>query len=450
MQALPAYNTVFKNQLLLGLRLCSKLAYSCACARAIFFAAIFGIFNLFVVADQAAAQNIPIEAEINEEETYQPLGIRVGSFLVHPGLRTGTIYDSNIFDRSVNVQDDVIHFIEPSLKLRSRYSRHEFNLDFLVRHLEYSDSGVDSFTGFDSTAQKIINVRYDFDIIFDVHASYLPERRTSTNADIPINAAEPVPLTKMAGIISLKKSFNAQKTFYALLSAGYENQNYDDIFALNGTRLDQDFRDNGVWTFQQSLHYTFVPWIKNFVTGTVNMKDFSDSALVTDRDATEWIIASGTELIFSPIWRAKFVSTYTREDFHHPAFGNAEWLPGYTGTLFWTPNALFNFEFNLGYTETGINFEEGGNASTNKTISAKMVYKPRRYLMLTTAINFENRDFSALSREEDEILYEVSLDYFMRRNLQFSLQYNYNSEEASDNVNEFDRHIVQSSVKFKF
>src|SRR6266852_6386165 len=89
---------------------------------------------LIASADLARAQQYTPapEATIPERQSvferarpdYDPLGIRLGSFLAYPAARLAETYDSNVFATTSNTKDDFYTTFSPSIALRSDWNVH--------------------------------------------------------------------------------------------------------------------------------------------------------------------------------------------------------------------------------------------------------------------------------------------------------------------------------------
>ena len=72
----------------------------------------------------------------------EPLGLRLGSFVVKPAVELTGGYDSNP-ERSNNARGSAVFMVAPELQIRSDWSRHEFRADVNGRYTTYP--------GFDAT-----------------------------------------------------------------------------------------------------------------------------------------------------------------------------------------------------------------------------------------------------------------------------------------------------------
>ena len=55
---------------------------------------------------------------------YEPIGIKVGSFLLHTSLESENEWNDNIFSTQDSLVDDFIFHLKPSLDVTSNWKRH--------------------------------------------------------------------------------------------------------------------------------------------------------------------------------------------------------------------------------------------------------------------------------------------------------------------------------------
>ena len=71
-------------------------------------------------------EDLPVR--IRQQPGYEPVGIRVGSWMLDPSLTTGAFYDSNVFSSNIMKRGDVALRVHPALFARSLWERHEVQL----------------------------------------------------------------------------------------------------------------------------------------------------------------------------------------------------------------------------------------------------------------------------------------------------------------------------------
>jgi hypothetical protein len=209
-------------------------------------------------------------ARLFRQEPYDPVGIKVGSFVLFPELDLGTSYYSNVF-HAPSAKSDVAFDVAPSARLVSNWSRHA---------LEFSATGVLSF--------------YD-------------QYQTEDDRDYQLEARGRLDITSRANIqalISRQQSFEDRSALDAS-SVGTRPKIIEDqaeaAYNQRFNRLSLQFRgsvtdytygsseDNGVVSSNSDRDYTqyeeaaratweLKPSLSPFVEVAINHRDYSEAA----------------------------------------------------------------------------------------------------------------------------------------------------------------------------
>jgi len=77
-----------------------------------------------------------------------PLGVRLGSFLLYPALSTGLVYNDNVFATQNNTKSDFIATVVPRFDLRSNFGRHELRLTAEAEAGRYFDNASENYVDY--------------------------------------------------------------------------------------------------------------------------------------------------------------------------------------------------------------------------------------------------------------------------------------------------------------
>src|SRR6266403_176904 len=113
---------------------------------------------LIASADLARAQQYTPapEATIPERQSvferarpvYEPLGIRLGSFLAYPSARLAETFDSNVFATTNNTKNDFYTTLNPSIAIRSDWNVHSVALQASSLTRRYASQVSENVTNF--------------------------------------------------------------------------------------------------------------------------------------------------------------------------------------------------------------------------------------------------------------------------------------------------------------
>jgi len=128
---------------------------------------------------------------------YAPKGIRLSAFEIRPTLEIGSDWNSNIYNRPTNAQNDFITHVKPAVSVYSNWNRHFFGFDVI--------SDIQNYVSHPHEDRQIVNVRLNgkLDVARNSFAytkfSYLnaPEQRGAP--DSLVNAVAPTGSQTVSG-----------------------------------------------------------------------------------------------------------------------------------------------------------------------------------------------------------------------------------------------------------
>lgn len=388
-----------------------------------------------------------------DQKQYKIEGAKIGAFSVITELDSGLYFDSNIFESTDAVTEDVVKYIIPRVLVTSHLPNHSLNLDAGLKHLDYRDNDQDSITEWDAVLYGTLDIRKDLELDFRIKGARETQKRTFDDALVPSNLAEPLKKNYFETGLSLKKTFNR---LLVALGLGYEKSDVRDGIDLTGNSIEQDFNDNEAVKISSNFEYTVSSKLKLFFNVGQTFTDFKNVATtatttggldLTGRDFDELEFTQGFKYIYSPKTEAEFRFHVYKEDYKNEDIPDLGFLHGYEYILNWTPNTIWATSFSALWKETGVDFSEDAGGGELTRFGSTITYNPRKYLTIQSKLAYEFREFD--DREEQEIFYHLSGSYAAAKNFLLSVNYDFN-KEISDIADDRNRHLIQGSVKHQF
>lgn len=348
-------------------------------------------------------------ARLFRQEPYDPVGIKIGSFVLFPELDLGTSYYSNVF-HAPSAKSDFAFDVVPSARLVSNWSRHA---------LEFSATGILSFYN---------------------------EFQTEDDRDYQLEARGRLDITSRANIqalISRQQSFEDRSALDAS-SVGTRPKIIEDqaeaAYNQRFNRLSLQFRgsisdytygsteDNGVVTSNRDRDYTqyeeaaramweLKPELSPFFEVAVNHRDYSEAAQSDGINRTSngqryrFGISFGNdgEIVRGEISLGYGIQTPTDSRLH-PVDGliidaNATWRV--------TPltSILFNAISDVSETTTT---DVGG--AFYRFAGIEIRHELRSYLVVSAAFNYSNQDSQDGVISDNEFREIFGIEYYADRN----------------------------------
>ncbi|AGK59053.1 hypothetical protein HYPDE_36908 [Hyphomicrobium denitrificans 1NES1] len=348
-------------------------------------------------------------ARLFRQEPYDPVGIRVGSFVLFPELNLGTSYYSNVF-HAPSAESDVAFDIVPSARLVSNWSRHA---------LEFSATGILSFYN---------------------------EYQTEDDRDYQLEARGRLDITSRANIQALisRQQFFEDRSALDASSVGTRAKIIEDqaeaAYNQRFNRLSLQFRgsisdysygpteDAGVVTNNSDRDYTQYeeaaramwepkPELSPFFEVAVNHRDYSEAAQSDGINRTSngqryrFGISFGNngEIVRGEISLGYGIQTPTDRRLH-PVDGliidaNASWRV--------TPLTSILFTALSDVSETTTT-DVGG--AFYRSAGVEVRHALRSYLVVSAAFNYSNQDSGDGVISDNEFREILGIEYYADRN----------------------------------
>jgi hypothetical protein len=352
---------------------------------------------------------------------FDPLGVRLGSFMLFPSLTAGGVYNSNVFYTQNNTQSDIAFEVAPTLVLNSDLPRHA--LSFLVgsRSLFYKELDSENTTEVTVQGRGRLDVQTMTNIVIDGGYSVLHEARGAP--DLPGNAAEPTEYS--AGTVqgSLNHTFNRLQ-----LSVGASLQKLD----YNNTPLlapatvrDNSDRNHDMTTVFGEARYEFSPGYLGFVRGSYNERNY-DLTLPTTatnfaRNSQGNEVVGGVQFEVTRLLVGQAYAGYLSQDYEDTRFGMVSG-GAYGGQLEWYPTELTTVRANVRHSveETTI---LGASSYTISHFGIGADHELLRNVILTADAIYDDYEYNGISRNDHFWGFSVGAMYLMNRNVQLNLGY---------------------------
>ena len=342
-------------------------------------------------------------------EPFDPVGVKVGSFVLFPEVETGLRTDSNVLS-SQNPESDIAYTLTPSARLVSDWSRHalEFNARATLSFFSEFDSENDRGYFVESRGRLDFTRRTNLQAL--ISQDFSQESRSAIDAS---NALERTDVLTRRGALTLNHRFNR---LTIQLRGSVETQDYSDD-VTNGIISSNDDRD--IRETEQAIRATweFKPTLSAFAEVGFIQRSFGAPSQADNiqRDSTGERYRIGLDFGDTGQYlRGEISVGYGIE---HPdasqlddveAFlfdANASWRMTRLTTL------LLNARSDIQETNTAAS---GGVVTHFIGLEARHAF--RRYLIGTLEGSISTREFDGTTLEESEWQLGTGLEYFLNRN----------------------------------
>lgn len=269
------------------------------------------------------------------DDSYQPKGIDLGSFLLLPQVETEQSYNTNVFAQETSQKGDFVTRIAPEFRLRSRFSNHALNFTGRVEQYLYREYTSDNHL--DGLA--LIDGRYDIERNWEVNLVSENFRRSEDRGS-PDDVGGEKPTLTYGTVNRIGTKYQAGRyTFGGEFSAN--RRIFEDVDTSTGTTINNGDRNR--WEYQALGRgsYEMFPGYLAVLEASANKREY-DSRLDDagfDRSSSGYRIEAGVGLDISQLIRGDFLVGYFQQNYEDPRYKDPRG-PSIKATFNWTPSRI--------------------------------------------------------------------------------------------------------------
>jgi hypothetical protein len=189
----------------------------------------------------AYAQSVPANIGVADRQrpAYDPIGGRIGTFILYPSLESSVAYDDNIFATETGKVSDTIFTVSPKLRLASQWLRHKLELSAQLTRNFYVKNSNEDTTNTTLNANGTIDVNRQTQVRLLGNIGRLTEARTDINSIEGISAP-----TRYTTKVARATVDNQAGLFSFTLDGGVQRLTFNQNHADDGSLVDQSFRND--------------------------------------------------------------------------------------------------------------------------------------------------------------------------------------------------------------
>lgn len=392
--------------------------------------------SLAFLVPTAAAQTPDSEARgdasVRERQRadYDPLGMRLGAFMLNATLDLGIATSDNIFAEEVTPESDVIFIAAPSATLTSNWSRHALVFGAGIQRATYQDfSNENATTGYANVSGRL-DIGSRSLIRGLAGLANAVESRTDPDALI---FGEPVEVD------STVLSLGAEHRFTRFRVSGDVTRTDWDY---SGGPFSQDFRDNEQTAFTGRVQFDFTPRLGGIFEARVDERDYSDPT-TNDSDGVAYL--AGVGINFTDVLQGEVLAGVFDRDYDN---GDTNSGTAVSANLVWYLTRLTNVTFSASRQGEDVS----GNVSSPFTADrygVRVDHELRRNIILAAGVSGGKFSYEAIDRDDTFYGGFVGADYLVNRRVVLYGTYNYNQvdSEGVDRYRDFEANAFRVGVR---
>lgn len=370
----------------------------------------------------------------------QPLGIRIGNYLLLPSLGFRTTWTKDSLDESIGRPRSIQHEVSTALEMQSNFARHMLDIraegravgDHRDAELRYIDGSVRVIGRLDITHATNLFGEMSTGVYHD----------DSVDEERPKAARKPteLALTRFEGGLSHRAG-----RIDMAIGARYARFDYKNAEANDGSVIEQNQRDFSLLEPFIRLGMRLSPGYRVFSEVAGRFQENRGDSLI-DRDAEGIKATAGVEMEVSPLVKLTLRGGYFYQDYLQAGLVDIS-TPIYEARLDWYVSPLVTLGFN---TTRDVQATTYGLASGRITTSygVRADYEMWRNLIISGQVNYKLGDYIGEDRKDKIWSASLGADYILNRNWLISMGYEHQELVSSDS--DLDRKVDKIFIGAKY
>jgi hypothetical protein len=365
-------------------------------------------------------------------EPYDPIGIRIGSFVLFPEAEIAGIATSNVQSTSGG-NPDVGLGLQSKARLVSNWSRHAIELRGTTVNTYYDEYSSEDDRDWSAEARGRLDIAQRTNIQGLVGHDFGQESRSDIDA-VVVGPRPNVATDRAAAAFNHR--FNRVTV---QLRGALTDTKYSDTGGATGSL---DYRDSNVTEEAVRLSYELKPTLAVFTETALNQRDYDGVSPEDDltRNSKGERYRLGLDLGgTSPIWRGEVSIGYGNQKSKATELGDvAAFLVD--ANLTWRPTEITALLFTA-KTDIDTTTTEGSPGVISRQAGIEVRHAFRRYVVASAGLTYTDYDYTHVSLHERDLETNVGVEYYASPELVLFTRYlhvdfNSNLPEGDYNENE--------------
>jgi hypothetical protein len=415
-------------------------------------------------ADEMALDDPELEGVLREQEQlgrpiqqqsrfgpYQPVGVRVGSFLLFPTIETGISGSDNVFRSASNGKSDMFADVTAGATLSSNWSRHA--LEFRIQnartyHQEFSSENDNKL---DALVRGRLDISRRTNIVGDVAYSYGQESRGGVNTPTASSGERPAVIQRRAGVeanhrvnrLSLQLRGAVTDNIYGSVPATPDSLT-GLVAPSNGNDRNYVQREIG-----GRAGWQFNPNLQLYADVVLNNRTH-EAAASTDgilRNSDGYRAQLGVAFDKRGKLQGEASAGYASQT---PDDVRLKAVSGfiYNGKLSWQPTGLTEVIVTA-TSDIGETSLAGSAGALTRTTGVEVRHALRRHIILVAGASYAVANFGGSSQQESSTVERLGLEYYLTREAALLAGYQHTNFETNGTAKGYEDNTVRVGMRVR-
>jgi hypothetical protein len=346
-----------------------------------------------------------------EEDPFDPIGVRVGSWLVRPAIEVMAGHDTNP-SRSRGGRSSPVVIVSPDIEMRSDWRRHEGFAILRGAYTTYERAPELDRPNLELRAGGRVDITSNSRV--DLEGRYLVSTENPGSPDLPADLAKLPKVQTFGGTVTLAQRFNRLEL---ALKGSVDRVTYEDSLLTDGTIVDNESRQYNQYATALRASYDLSPGMRPFAElGVDTRKHDVDIDLFGFRRNSNGIIPKvGTTFELADNLTGEGSIGYLVREYEDERLEDLRGLIADV-SLIWRASALTTVK------ATALSIADettvpGVSGILRRDFGVQVDHAFRRWLIGTVKLAYGTDDYQGGEREDDRYAASVGLTYKATRSI---------------------------------
>ncbi|HTZ80028.1 MAG TPA: outer membrane beta-barrel protein [Stellaceae bacterium] len=382
---------------------------------------------------------------------YDPLGIRMGSFLVYPTFGLTESFDSNVFATPSATRSDWYTDFLPGMTVTSDWSRNALSASVQGETKHYASLTSENVNNLDTS----IEGRYDLGTneYALLQGIYQLQHEDRDSPDAPGTAKHPIEYHVSGADFAYYRMPSRIGIRVDSVLTSYSFNNGTD--SVSGQTINERFRDRIEYVLAPRLIYEIQPGYNAFVRAIGNERNYNSqepgagpNGENVRRNSHGWEVDAGGAIAITSLLSSELYVGYQEQDYENPLLKSDTGV-AFGGNLLWnvTPLDTIRGQFSQAIAETTL---QGASSSIETNLSLTAEHELLRNVLVLGSIGYTHDDYQGVSRTDDTYGANVGARYLLNRNWRATADITYSKRDSTDPTAPYDRVVGTVGVSLGF
>lgn len=407
--------------------------------------------GLLASADDVRAQAVQRGVTVADRPRpqYDPIGFDLGTFRVYPAISTDVRASDNYRARDTDRQGDFFAVVLPEVAFGSTWGRHRLNGRAYFNRSIHANLPTENASQYGVLIDGAYEVSRDTVLRADASLARSVEGRADLGSFR--NSVEPVRFDTYHVAIGGSQQFNRVRLDG---SVGVNKLIFKDVDGLDGSIIDQSFRDVRTISESLSAQYDVGNGIGLIVSGSANQNRFSfrpgsagfNPLINLNRDSSGFSLEGGVVLELSSLVFGTIKAGYIRQDYRDARLRDFSGL-SFTADVNWNVTSLTTLRFRASRTvQDTSSTAVAGN--TRSDFSLRVDHELYRFLILSSTANYATFTPNGPGARGTEYGIQVGARYLIDRHWSVGLNAGYAHRDSASTFLRYRAASAALSIRF--